>query len=32
MLVALCLNRGLTLITADARLRAREDIATTWAG
>ena len=32
LLVAHCLNRGLTLITADARLRARPDIAVLWAG
>ena len=32
MLVAQCLNRGLTLVTADARLRARGDIAVMWAG
>jgi hypothetical protein len=32
MLVAHCLNRDLTLITADARLKAREDIAVLWAG
>ena len=32
MLVAQCLNRGLTLVTADARLRARQDIAVMWAG
>jgi PIN domain nuclease of toxin-antitoxin system len=32
MLVAHCLNRDLTLITADARLRARSDIAVMWAG
>ncbi len=32
LLVAHCLNRDLTLITADARLRAREDIAVMWAG
>ena len=32
MLVAHCLNRDLTLITADARLRARGDIAMMWAG
>ena len=32
MLVAHCLNRRLTLITADARLRARSDIAVRWAG
>ncbi len=31
MLVAQCLNRGLTLVTADARLRARQDIAVMWA-
>ena len=31
MLVAHCLNRDLTLITADARLRARTDIAVMWA-
>ncbi len=32
MLVAHCLNRGLTLVTADARLRARTDIDVAWAG
>ncbi len=32
MLVAHCLNRDLTLVTADARLRARGDIAVMWAG
>ena len=32
MLVAQCLNRELTLVTADARLRARGDIAVMWAG
>jgi PIN domain nuclease of toxin-antitoxin system len=32
MLVAHCLNRSLTLVTADARLRARRDIAVFWAG
>jgi PIN domain nuclease of toxin-antitoxin system len=32
MLVAHCLNRDLTLITADARLKARKDIAVLWAG
>ncbi len=32
LLVAHCLNRELTLITADARLRARSDIAVLWAG
>jgi PIN domain nuclease of toxin-antitoxin system len=32
MLVAQCLNRSLTLVTADARLRARGDIAVMWAG
>jgi PIN domain nuclease of toxin-antitoxin system len=32
LLVAHCLNRELTLITADARLRARGDIAVLWAG
>ena len=32
MLVAQCRNRELTLVTADARLRAREDIAVMWAG
>jgi PIN domain nuclease of toxin-antitoxin system len=32
MLVAHCLNRGLTLVTADAGLRARSDIALIWAG
>ena len=31
MLVAHCLNRDLTLITADARFRARSDIAVMWA-
>jgi PIN domain nuclease of toxin-antitoxin system len=32
MLVAQCLNRELTLMTADTRLRARGDIAAMWAG
>jgi PIN domain nuclease of toxin-antitoxin system len=32
MLVAQCLNRELTLVSADARLRARGDIAVMWAG
>ena len=32
MLVAQCLNRSLALMTADARLRARDDIAVLWAG
>ena len=32
MLVAHCLNRRLRLVTADARLRARGDIAVVWAG
>ena len=32
MLVAQCLNRNLTLMTADARLKARDDIAVMWAG
>lgn len=32
MLVAHCLNRAMTLITADAALRARADIAVIWAG
>jgi PIN domain nuclease of toxin-antitoxin system len=32
MLVAHCLNRDLTLLTADTRLRARRDIAVMWAG
>lgn len=32
MLVAQCLNRALTLITADAALRARTDVAALWAG
>jgi PIN domain nuclease of toxin-antitoxin system len=32
MLVAQCLNRSLTLVTADAKLRARGDIAVFWAG
>ena len=31
MLVAQCLNHELTLITADARLKARGDIAVMWA-
>ena len=31
MLVAQCLNRSLTLVTADAKLRARNDIAILWA-
>jgi PIN domain nuclease of toxin-antitoxin system len=32
MLVAHCLNRALTLITADPALRALRDIAVVWAG
>jgi len=32
MLVAHCLNRDLALVTADARMRARNDIAVMWAG
>ena len=32
ILVAHCLNRGLTLVTADSRLRSRTDIAMMWAG
>ncbi len=32
MLVAHCLNRGMTLVTADAALRTRSDIAMIWAG
>jgi PIN domain nuclease of toxin-antitoxin system len=32
MLVAHCLNRAMTLVTADAALRARSDIAVMWAG
>lgn len=32
MLVAQCLNRAMTLVTADAALRARTDIAMLWAG
>jgi PIN domain nuclease of toxin-antitoxin system len=32
MLVAHCLNRAMTLVTADAALRARPDIAVIWAG
>jgi PIN domain nuclease of toxin-antitoxin system len=32
MLVAHCLNRAMTLVTADAALRARSDIAVIWAG
>jgi PIN domain nuclease of toxin-antitoxin system len=32
MLVAHCLNHSLTLVTADPKLRAREDIAVFWAG
>jgi PIN domain nuclease of toxin-antitoxin system len=32
MLVAHCLNRDLALVTADARLKARNDIAVLWAG
>jgi hypothetical protein len=32
MLVAHCLNRALTLITADPALSARGDIAVVWAG
>jgi PIN domain nuclease of toxin-antitoxin system len=32
MLVAHCLNRALTLVTADPALRARKDVAVVWAG
>ena len=32
MLVAQCLNRAMTLVTADVVLRARSDIAVIWAG
>jgi PIN domain nuclease of toxin-antitoxin system len=32
MLVAHCLNRAMTLVTAEAALRARRDIAVVWAG
>ena len=32
MLVAQCLNRNLTLVSADPRLRARQDIGVIWAG
>jgi PIN domain nuclease of toxin-antitoxin system len=32
MLVAQCLNRNLTLVSADVRLRARQDIGVIWAG
>jgi PIN domain nuclease of toxin-antitoxin system len=32
MLVGHCLNRDLTLVTADTRLRVRDDIAVMWAG
>jgi PIN domain nuclease of toxin-antitoxin system len=32
MLVAQCLNHNLTLLSADARLRARQDIGVIWAG
>jgi PIN domain nuclease of toxin-antitoxin system len=32
MLVAHCLNRAMTLVTADSALRARSDIAVIWAG
>jgi PIN domain nuclease of toxin-antitoxin system len=32
MLVAQCLNRNLTLVSADPRLRARPDIGVIWAG
>jgi PIN domain nuclease of toxin-antitoxin system len=32
MLVAQCLNRGLTLVTADKILRGRGDVAILWAG
>jgi PIN domain nuclease of toxin-antitoxin system len=32
MLVAQCLNRNLTLVSADVRLRARHDIGVIWAG
>lgn len=32
MLVAHCLNRDFALVTADPRLRARNDIAVIWAG
>lgn len=32
ILVAHCLNRAMTLVTADPALRARSDIATLWVG
>jgi len=32
ILVAHCLNRDLTLVSADSRLRSRRDIAMIWAG
>jgi PIN domain nuclease of toxin-antitoxin system len=32
MLAAQCLNRSLTLVTADAKLRTRDDIPILWAG
>ena len=32
MLAAQCLNRSLTLVTADAKLRTKDDIAIVWAG
>jgi PIN domain nuclease of toxin-antitoxin system len=32
MLIAQCLNRNLTLLSADPRLRARQDIGVIWAG
>jgi PIN domain nuclease of toxin-antitoxin system len=32
ILVAHCLNRDLAIVTADARFRARNDIAVVWAG
>ena len=32
MLVAHCLNRDLALVTADPRMRVRNDIAVMWAG
>jgi PIN domain nuclease of toxin-antitoxin system len=32
MLVAHCLNRDLALVTADPRMRARNDISVMWAG
>ncbi len=31
MLVAQCLNRSLTLVTADAKLRTRDDVPVLWA-